>query len=89
MGEIHIEEQNNNDLEDFFNLTRADIENKILDTIRDKQIVEILNGGKRLRSLLAALAFPALKISSSHWDLGDIFPKKVQIKSNIHLFLIL
>jgi geranylgeranyl pyrophosphate synthase len=59
LGEINIEEQNNYDLDDFFNLTRVDIENKILDTIRDKQIVEILNGGKRLRSLLAALAFKA------------------------------
>lgn len=46
-------------LDAFFDSTRNDIEKKIVSTINDKQIVEILNGGKRLRSLLAALAFKA------------------------------
>jgi len=46
-------------LEDFFNSTRIDIEKKIVTTIDDQQIIKILNGGKRLRSLLAALAFKA------------------------------
>ena len=46
-------------LDGFFDLTRNDIEKKILATVADKEIVEILNGGKRLRSLLAALSFKA------------------------------
>jgi geranylgeranyl pyrophosphate synthase len=46
-------------LDEFFNSTRNDIEKKIETTIDDKEIVEILNGGKRLRSLLAALSFKA------------------------------
>ena len=45
------------DLEDYFNDTRENIEKKITSTIADKEIIGILNGGKRLRSLLAALAF--------------------------------
>jgi geranylgeranyl pyrophosphate synthase len=56
---MKIKEQKNNDLDEFFLSTRIDIEKKITDTVRDKQIVEILNGGKRLRSLLATLAFKA------------------------------
>lgn len=44
-------------IEDFFNHTRNDIENKITLTIFDKEIIEVLNGGKRLRSILAALTF--------------------------------
>ena len=46
-------------LDNFFDFTKEDIEQKISSTISDKQIVEILNGGKRLRSLLAALTFKA------------------------------
>lgn len=46
-------------LENFFDSTRVDIEQKIISTINDEQITSILNGGKRLRSLLAALAFKA------------------------------
>lgn len=46
-------------LDEFFDSTRNDIEKKIKTTIDDKEIVEILNGGKRLRSLLAALSFKA------------------------------
>jgi len=44
-------------LDVFFDSTRIDIEKKIISTIKDEQIVRILNGGKRLRSLLSALAF--------------------------------
>lgn len=46
-------------LGEFFDSTRNDIEKKIETTITDKEIIEILNGGKRLRSLLAALSFKA------------------------------
>lgn len=50
-----------NDLDEFFDTTRRDINKKIDHIITDKQIVEILNGGKRLRSMLGALAFRACK----------------------------
>jgi len=46
-------------LDEFFDSTRNDLENKINTTITDEQIKEILHGGKRLRSLLAQLAFKA------------------------------
>lgn len=46
-------------LEEFFNSTRNDLENKINTTITDEKIKEILQGGKRLRSLLAQLTFKA------------------------------
>ena len=46
-------------LDEFFDATKFDIEKKITTTILDGEIVSILNGGKRLRSLLAALAFKA------------------------------
>ncbi len=46
-------------LDEFFDAAKFDIENKITTIILDSEIVSILNGGKRLRSLLAALAFRA------------------------------
>ena len=46
-------------LEDFFDTTRDDVENKIIATISDEKIREILHGGKRLRSLLTQLTFKA------------------------------
>jgi geranylgeranyl pyrophosphate synthase len=46
-------------LDKFFDDTLIDIEGKITSTIQDKKIIGILNGGKRLRSLLSALAFKA------------------------------
>lgn len=46
-------------LDEFFELTRNDLENKIDTTITDEKIKSILQGGKRLRSLLAQLAFKA------------------------------
>lgn len=44
-------------LEDFFDSSLADVEDKISDTIKDEKIKDILKGGKRLRSLLSYLAF--------------------------------
>ena len=44
-------------LEDFIKITKKDLEEKIADMISDEQIVSILAGGKRLRSLLALLSF--------------------------------
>ena len=46
-------------LDDFFDSTRIDVEKTIDSTISDKKIKEILEGGKRLRSLLAHLSFKA------------------------------
>ena len=51
--------RNHTNLDDFFDLTRNDIERKISSTISDKSIISILNGGKRLRSLLAVLVSKA------------------------------
>ena len=46
-------------LDDFFNSSKGELEKKIKDTVPDKKIVEILEDGKRLRPLLAHLAFKA------------------------------
>ena len=46
-------------LEEFFDNTRIDLEKKISITIPDEKIVDLLKGGKRLRSLLAQLTFKA------------------------------
>ena len=46
-------------LKEFDENARGDLEKKIADMISDKQIVNILSGGKRLRPLLAHLAFKA------------------------------
>jgi len=46
-------------LEDFIENSKGDLEKKIVDMISDKQIVTILDGGKRLRPLLAHLSFKA------------------------------
>ncbi len=46
-------------VDDFFDRSRADLEQKITATISDKDIVFILQDGKRLRPLLAHLAFKA------------------------------
>lgn len=48
---------NNIKLNHFFNETLIDVDRKISDTIKDQQIRSVLDGGKRLRSLLAQLAF--------------------------------
>lgn len=47
------------DLESFFNETYTHIEQKLDDKIPDKKIRNALNGGKRLRSLMAILSFKA------------------------------
>ncbi len=44
-------------LERFFETTKTDLEHKIQSLIKDKQIVEILHSGKRLRPLLQQLSF--------------------------------
>ena len=44
-------------LDNFFDLTRNDLERKISSTVSDEKIRMILHGGKRLRSLLAQLTF--------------------------------
>ncbi len=57
-------------LEEFFDLSLNDVEDKISSTIDDEKIKEILQGGKRLRSLLGQLSFKACtkgKESSSHY----------------------
>jgi octaprenyl-diphosphate synthase len=59
MGELNVTKNKTINLDEFFDSTRTDIEKKIETTIFDKEIIEILNGGKRLRSLLAALSFKA------------------------------
>jgi geranylgeranyl pyrophosphate synthase len=51
-----IKEQSLN-LDDFIKNSRDSIENKIVTSISDKQIVTILQGGKRLRAILSHLAF--------------------------------
>jgi len=45
------------DLDTFFQATKNDLERKIKTTISDKTIISILEGGKRLRPLLAHLTF--------------------------------
>jgi len=44
-------------IDNFFEITKADIERKIASTISDKKIFSILKYGKRLRPLLAHLSF--------------------------------
>ena len=51
--------ENSIKLEEFFDATKSDLENKINTTITDEKIKSILQGGKRLRSLLAQLTFKA------------------------------
>jgi len=47
------------DIDIFFQTTRADLEKKIKSTISDKKVSSILEGGKRVRPLLSQLAFKA------------------------------
>ena len=46
-----------NEIDNFFESSRVDLEKKILSTISDEKIISILQGGKRLRPFLAHLAF--------------------------------
>jgi len=61
----------NNELEDFFNLIFTDVEKKIDDTIDDDTIKDILKGGKRLRSLLAHLAFKTCTMGKETKEQSD------------------
>jgi geranylgeranyl pyrophosphate synthase len=44
-------------LVDFFDITKVDVENKIKSVVKDKQIVSILQCGKRLRPMVQQLCF--------------------------------
>ena len=44
-------------LVDFFDITKVDVENKIRSVVKDKQIVSILQSGKRLRPMVQQLCF--------------------------------
>ncbi len=44
-------------LVDFFDITKDDVENKIKSVVKDKQIVSILQSGKRLRPMVQQLCF--------------------------------
>ncbi|MBN2066258.1 MAG: hypothetical protein JW771_05570, partial [Candidatus Thermoplasmatota archaeon] len=46
-------------VETFFQLTRDDLDTKISALFTDRTILSVLKGGKRLRPLLAHLAFKA------------------------------
>lgn len=46
-------------LDELFDSIRNDVEEKITKTISDKKIIEVLNGGKRLRSVLSQLVYKA------------------------------
>ena len=68
MGKTKTMKNQSNNLDDFFCSTRLDIEQKITSTISDKQIVAILKGGKRLRSLLAGLVFKACTCGNDSYE---------------------
>jgi len=68
-GGIDITIKNKNaQLDDFFSNTLDEVENKINCTIPDEKIVNLLKGGKRLRSLLAQLAFKACTCGNETHD---------------------
>ena len=47
------------DLDAFLQTTKNDLENKITNTISDKQIVTVMEGGRRLRPFISILSFKA------------------------------
>jgi geranylgeranyl pyrophosphate synthase len=49
--------EKSNNLDDFFKTTKNDLENKITNSITDKHIISVLEGGKRLRPLITNLTF--------------------------------
>jgi geranylgeranyl pyrophosphate synthase len=71
-----------NDIEDFFKNIRDNIEKKIVSTITDKEIIEILNGGKRLRSLLSALSF---KVCTKGNETDEQFQRSLEGTVSIEL----
>lgn len=56
-GEPHYMKNEPFSLDGFFDSSRQDLEEKIKTTISDRNIITILEGGKRLRPLLAHLSF--------------------------------
>jgi len=54
-----MEPSRSQSLETFFQVAYKDVEEKIVEIIPDQKILSILKGGKRLRPLLATLAFKA------------------------------
>jgi len=77
-----IMENNNLNLDEFFNITTADVENKISTTISDEQIVKVLNGCKRLRSLLAQLSF---KTCTGGMETNNEYQKSLEGSVSIEL----
>jgi geranylgeranyl pyrophosphate synthase len=69
-------------LDDFFDTTRYDIEEKISSTINDEKIREILHGGKRLRSLLTQLAF---KVCTEGKETHDDYQRSLESAVSIEL----
>jgi len=69
-------------LDDFFNATRCDIEEKITSTITDEKIREILHGGKRLRSLLTQLTF---KVCTEGKETHDDYQRSLESAVSIEL----
>jgi len=62
---------NSNNLENFFDSSYSDVENKITTMIEDDEMRTILQGGKRLRSLLGQLTFKACtegKEDTNHYN---------------------
>jgi geranylgeranyl pyrophosphate synthase len=51
--------EKSNKLENFFRTTKKELEKKIISTISDKNIISVMEGGKRLRPLMANLSFKA------------------------------
>lgn len=69
-------------LDDFFDTTRYDIEEKISSTITDEKIREILHGGKRLRSLLTQLTF---KVCTEGKETHDDYQRSLESAVSIEL----
>ena len=69
-------------LDAFFNSTVEDLEKKITTTISDKKIVSILKGGKRLRPLLAHLAF---KVCTQGKETSQQYQKALEGSVSIEL----
>jgi geranylgeranyl diphosphate synthase type I len=53
-------------IDEFFKNSKLDLEEKILKTISDEDINQIMEGGKRLRSILANLTFKACTGGNEH-----------------------
>lgn len=62
-------------LETFFRDTLQDIEKKIVEIIKDENIIYILEGGKRLRPLLASLSF---KVCTGGKETSDLYQKALE-----------